>query len=42
MGKYEFKRTNQEAPRHYRPLAPAVGGSEGGTAQVLPPSPVRW
>jgi hypothetical protein len=30
--KFQFKRTNDEPPRHYRP---AAGGSAGGTA---PPS----
>jgi hypothetical protein len=35
--KFEFKRTNQEAPRHYLPPPSASGGSAGGIAQTLVP-----
>jgi uncharacterized protein YsxB (DUF464 family) len=49
MVKFEFKQTNQEAPPHYRPPAPVVGGSAqpdpsvGGTSRAgqvvgLPPT----
>jgi hypothetical protein len=33
MVKFEFKRTNQEATPHYRPLTPAMDGSAGGSAR---------
>jgi hypothetical protein len=33
MVKFQFKRINHEPPRHYRPPAPAAGGSAGATAR---------
>jgi hypothetical protein len=38
MVKFQFKRTNHESSRYYRPSAPLVGGSAGCTTEGYRPA----